>query len=150
MSAKKRACVVHSAAAVSAARLVEAQLSSAGYEVCMHEADEAAIAAAKDRTGNLDPHLLECIKNADLVVFILDGNGQFSGCIDLAQNGERLVVGVYANASATIAECLDDLGTAVVSIDSEDLGKALSGEEIWENPDGSVAAPRKLKRQKCQ
>lgn len=149
MSKSKNACVIFVARLEDKAAFVAARLESEGFDVCLHEASEEDARAAKGG-GTINADIAKCLDGADVCVFLIDEEGQFSGLGWAAVGSGARVVGVLIGANAKASADIDEIGSAVLPIDSGNLGKALAGEDVWEGTDGKPVKPRDLRRQKCQ
>ena len=72
--------------------------------------------------------------------------------IEYAQKEGKRIVGVWAHGEkgCEIPEALDDYHDAVVSWNGNNIIDAINGKFIgWEQPDGSLGAPRDIKRYSC-
>lgn len=149
MNKSKKACVIFVARLEEKAAFVAARLESDGFDVCLHEASEEDARAAKGG-GAVSAGIAKCLDGADVCVFLIDEEGQFSGLGWAAVWSGARVVGVLVGENAKASADIDEIGSAVLPIESGNLGKALTGEDIWEGADGQPVKPRNPRRQKCQ
>lgn len=149
MSKSKKACVIFVARLEEKAVVVAARLEAEGFDVCLHPASEEDARAAKGG-GTVNAEIAKCLDGADVCVFLIDEEDQFSGLGWTAVGAGARVVGVLVGTAAKASAGIDEIGSAVLPIDSGNLGKALIGEDVWEDADGKPAKPRNPRRQKCQ
>lgn len=149
MNETKKACVVFVAGLEDKASIIAAKLDGDGFEVCLHQASEEEARAARGGARNIDAELTECLKGADLCVFLIDQENQYDGLGSVAYEGGAKVIGVLVGLGAIASGLIDDVGEAVVPIDSKNLDKALQEGGVWEGLDGKPIKPRKVPRQKC-
>ena len=71
--------------------------------------------------------------------------------IDYANKRNRPILGVWAHGSAgcDIPESLDKHANAIVGWDSDRIMRALNGEFLFENSDGSRRGPQRIERHRC-
>jgi len=149
VSKSKKACVIFVARLEEKAAFVAASLESEGFDVCLHQASEEDARAAKGG-GTVNAGIAKCLDSADVCVFLIDDEEQYSGIGWAAIGAGTRVVGVLVGANAKASADIDEIGSSVLPISSENLGKALTGEDVWEGVDGKPVKPRNPRRQKCQ
>jgi hypothetical protein len=128
---------------------IAANLESEGFKVCLHCASEEDVRAAKGGAA-VNSDIAKCLDGADVCVFLIDDQDQFSGLGWAAVGAGARVVGVLVGTTAKASADIDEIGSAVLPIHSDNLIKALAGDDIWEGADGKSVKPRNPRRQKCQ
>lgn len=154
MSDQKRACLVYVKATEGGRAAIRDRLEQRGYTVCEAEAELEDALAAQQGVSNLPAPLAQCISMSDLSVFLLPEDAATDGAIGgaggLANQLGKRIVGVVAGARVKYPESFDDYAHAMVREDSGRFDDAISGTEVWEQPDRSPVADRPIKHIRCQ
>lgn len=71
--------------------------------------------------------------------------------IEYANKRDKQIIGVWAYGSAgcELPESLDKYADAVVGWNKDRIIRALEGERLFDNPDGTARGPQPLKRHPC-
>jgi hypothetical protein len=148
-----KACLIYVRATEQKRDPIREKLEEAGYSVCAVKAELEDAVAAQAGEIAIPEALAECIRSADLCVFLLPEIGADDGCVGLgaglaSQLGKR-VVGIVAGARADYPRDFETAG-GMIRQDSERFEQVIRGEDVWEEPDRSIIRDRTIKHIRCQ
>lgn len=150
---QSKACVIYVKATEQELDPVRAKLEEAGYSVCAVEAALRDAVAAQAGETAIPEALAECIRDADLCVFLLPEMASDDACVGagagLASQLGKRIVGIVAGARADYPHDFETAG-GMIRQNSERIEQVIRGEDIWENPDRSVIKDRVIKHVRCQ
>ena len=130
-----KACVVYIAETEYMLDEVESRLSNEGYDICLVELQNSWDKETKT------PELLECQRNADVCIFLLDEKCEnYPSCNIIGIRGK----------SNYIPKEIDEKANSVLPIKSPSVSSSLGGTSIWEDSECNPMTKRDINRVKCQ
>ncbi len=142
-----KACVVYIAETEYMLDEVKSRLSNEGYDICLVELQNSWDKETPP------PELLECQKNADACIFLLDEKCEyypsFSGAVSGAKGQGCNIIGMRGKSNYIPKE-IDEKANSVLPIKSPSMSSSLGGTSIWEDMDSNPMPKRDINRVKCQ
>ena len=150
--ATKLACVIYLESYTGSVLAIKNKLDEQGYEV--HSFELAKNLASDVRMGHwetLPDQIAACLRDADLVVLLIDDDAETLGPIaGLGSDAGCRVVTVGGNPD-NLPESLDDIIDAhLPNLDIPQAGEIIGGVSDRLSDEGRSAAKRKPRRVKCQ
>ncbi|WP_207305282.1 hypothetical protein, partial [Klebsiella variicola] len=125
----------------------KSRLSNEGYDIYLVELQNSWDKETPP------PELLECQKNADACIILLDEKCEnypsFSGAVSGAK-GQGCNIIVMRGRSNYIPKEIDEKANSVLPIKSPSMSSSLGGTSIWEDMDSNPMPKRDINRVKCQ
>lgn len=149
---RPKACIVYVPETAATVATVRAELETQGFTVC--DAEAVGDLAGTLQEEQLPQPVVDCMKGAELCVFLLPENVADDGLIGLSAamvgSAEIRTIGVYAGGRTSFPEALDERAESIIRVEGPNLPEAISGVPIWEKPDGQRVAEREIIRVRCQ